>query len=139
MREISVITEEEEKSVNLRKIENFILSPIGERIRNADTVKKETPFAMEISAYEAYGDENYRQCDEKVVVHGIVDCYFSEENKTVLLDYKTDYVPKGEENGFFDKYKIQLDIYSLAIERSTGRKVDEKYIYSFYLDKLIKM
>ena len=139
LREISVITEEEEKSVNLRKIENFILSPIGERIRNADTVKKETPFAMEISAYEAYGDENYRQCDEKVVVHGIVDCYFSEGNKTVLLDYKTDYVPKGEENGFFDKYKIQLDIYSLAIERSTGRKVDEKYIYSFYLDKFIKM
>ncbi|MBR5468090.1 MAG: PD-(D/E)XK nuclease family protein, partial [Firmicutes bacterium] len=135
---ISVLTKEEAQAVNVFKIMSFIKSDLAERIRKADRIKKEVPFAMEISAFEAYGKEELKCCEESVLVHGIADCYFKEGDKAVLIDYKTDYVPEGEEEHFFDKYKIQLDIYAKAIERSTGLKVDEKYIYSFYLEKIIR-
>ena len=139
MTEKSILTPEEAASVNIWAILKFLSSPLAERIRNAKVVEREKPFAIEISAFEAYGKDEYKSYDDGVLVHGIIDCYFYDGKTCILLDYKTDYVPKGEEEGFFDKYKIQLDIYSKAIERTTPFKVNEKYIYSFGLGKEIKM
>ena len=38
-----------------------------------------------------------------------------------------------------EKYKKQLDYYSDAIFKMTGKKVKYKYLYSFSLDKEIKI
>jgi len=137
--DISVLTKEEADAVNCYKILSFLNSDMGVRIRKANSIKKEVPFAMEISAFEAYGKEEFKGCPDSVLVRGIADCYFTEGDKAVLIDYKTDFVPEGEEETFFDKYKIQLDIYAQAIERSTGMKVAEKYIYSFFKEDFIKL
>ena len=61
------------------------------------------------------------------------------KGKVILYDYKTDYVPSGNENTLIDKYRIQLELYKKAVERSLGRNVDEVYIYSFFLDKALKV
>ena len=75
--------------------------------------------------------------EERVLVQGIIDAYFLEGQDIVLVDYKTDYVRKGEEQKLIDLYHIQLEDYAQALERMTGRKVKEKYIYSFALKKSI--
>ena len=75
--------------------------------------------------------------EERVLVQGIIDAYFLEGQDIVLVDYKTDYVRKGEEQKLVDLYHIQLEDYAQALERMTGRKVKEKYIYSFALKKSI--
>ena len=74
---------------------------------------------------------------ERVLVQGIIDAYFLEGQDIVLVDYKTDYVRKGEEQKLIDLYHIQLEDYAQALERMTGRKVKEKHIYSFALKKSI--
>ena len=37
------------------------------------------------------------QCEENVLVQGIIDAYFIEDEEIVLVDYKTDFVRRGDE------------------------------------------
>ena len=55
----------------------------------------------------------------------------------VLVDYKTDRVKRGQEQKLIDLYHVQLEDYARALERMTGKKVKEKIIYSFTLQKEI--
>ena len=55
------------------------------------------------------------------------------------MDYKTDYVKKGEEYILINKYKRQLEIYKNALEKALKRKVDKTFIYSIYLQKEIEI
>ena len=63
---------------------------------------------------------------EKVLIQGIVDVYFEEEDGLVIVDYKTDRVDSLEQ--LKERYKTQLDYYEEAIGRLTGRNVKEKII-----------
>ena len=74
---------------------------------------------------------------ERVLVQGIIDAYFLEGDEIVLVDYKTDRVRRGEEQKLVDLYHTQLEDYAQALQRMTGRRVKEKYIYSFALKKAI--
>ena len=74
-----------------------------------------------------------------VRLQGIIDCFFEDGDKLILLDYKTDYIEKGKENELKDRYSKQLDYYSDALYKMTGKRVTNKYLYSFYLEKIIEL
>ena len=44
---------------------------------------------------------------------------------------------RGQEQKLIDLYHVQLEDYAQALERMTGKKVKEKIIYSFTLQKEI--
>ena len=77
--------------------------------------------------------------NEKVRLQGIIDCFFEYNGEIILLDYKTDYVSKDNEEELNKKYKKQLDYYSEALFKITGKKVSKRYLYSFYLEKAIEI
>ena len=95
---------------------------------------REQPFVISRSAAEI--DEAW-DSQERVLVQGIIDAYFLEGDEIVLVDYKTDRVRRGEEQKLVDLYHTQLEDYAQALQRMTGRRVKEKYIYSFTLKKEI--
>ena len=66
---------------------------------------------------------------------GVIDVFFYEKDEIVLADYKTDKVSCKEE--LIQRYESQLDYYQKALEQITGRKVKERYLYSFYLQEEI--
>ena len=74
------------------------------------------------------------------MIHGIIDCFFEEEGEIVLVDYKNDRI-WGEKNAdtLKEQYKIQMYFYKKALEKSTGKKVKEVYLYSFALGEAIAM
>lgn len=126
----NLISEEETKYIDLVKIQNFLKSEICDRIKNAQIVDKERAFCINVKMPEFGMNE--------VAVQGIIDLYFVDENdKLVILDYKTDFA--NDENELKKKYFVQLDIYKKALEISLNRQVDEIYIYSTYLNKLINL
>ena len=130
-----IITQKEAESINVQKIYQFTLSPIYKRIKNAKQIYKEKPFYINIPISELYDED----VDGKILVQGIIDMYFiDEDDKLVLLDYKTDYVEIGKEDKLIEKYRVQLELYQRALEDALGRKVDEKYIYSTGLNKLLQ-
>ncbi|SHJ93806.1 DNA helicase/exodeoxyribonuclease V, subunit A [Hathewaya proteolytica DSM 3090] len=136
-----LITEEEGNGADTSAIYKFFQSELGkEMISSFPRVYREKEFHIPIDAGELVSDE-CKHClqGKKVLLQGIIDCYFiTKENKVVLLDYKTDYIKNGEEEKFLDKYRLQLHYYERAVEKLTGRKVDEKFVYSFYLNKTFK-
>ena len=94
---------------------------------------REQPFVIQKSAVLL--DDSWQ--DETILVQGIIDAYFIEDGKIILVDYKTDRVRKGQEQKLIDLYHVQLEDYAEALERMTGMKVKEKFIYSFTLQKEI--
>ena len=84
---------------------------------------------------KAFVAEEYE--NEKVRLQGIIDCFFEYNGESILLDYKTDYVSKDNEAELQKKYIKQLDYYSDAVFKITGKKVSKRYLYSFYLEKEI--
>lgn len=120
-------------AVDIEKIVRFLRSPLGTRMLNSGSVKREIPFNLEYSCHDIYRDlpeDIYRE--ETVLLQGAIDCYFEESDGIVLLDYKTDYVPAGGTDLIKEKYRIQIDYYTKALERLTGRQVKEKYLYLFW-------
>lgn len=131
------ITEVQKSAVNTNKVLAFLQTGLAARMATAAAdgkLFKEQPFVLGISADRV--DENLPK-EEMVLVQGIIDVYFEEGDQIVVADYKTDRVDIPEE--LIDRYKVQLDYYAEALTRLTGKAVKEKIIYSFALNKEIKL
>lgn len=121
-----IITTTEADAINIDTLYKYTESALWNDLSKAKEIHKEQPFYINIPAKEIY--ENI-ETDENILVQGIIDLYYiSEDNKLILIDYKTDYVKKPEE--LINKYKTQLSIYKKALENSLNRRVDETYIFS---------
>lgn len=130
----NLINEKEKEAINQYKILKFTKSSLWEEIKNAKQIYKEKPFYIEIEASSIQEGNN----EDKILVQGIIDLYFvNSKDEVVLVDYKTDYVENGNGQELIDKYKKQLELYRLALEKSLGKKVTRTYIYSVYLEKEI--
>ena len=122
-----IITEKESQAINPNKILQFTKSEIWKQLRKAKEYYQEKPFYINVPASKIY-DEDIK---ENILVQGIIDLYFVNENsQIVLVDYKTDWIEEGEELKLVEKYAKQLEIYKNALEQALGKKVNKKYIYS---------
>ena len=119
--------------VSLPDLRKFLESPLGKRMQQAAYAGKlyrEKPFVMGKPAREALEESG---SEEMLLIQGIIDVFFEEEDGIVLLDYKTDSVRNARE--LADRYRTQMELYQEAVERALGKAVKEKILYSFCLDK----
>ena len=129
------MTEMAANAVNPYDIYLFCQSSLCKRMLQAEqagSLCKEQPFVIARPANKI--SEEYTG-NKDVLIQGIIDAYFEEEDEIVVLDYKTDYVKSSEE--LVLRYKKQLELYAEALEQTTGKKVKERVIYSFCLGKEI--
>ena len=129
------VTVEELACVGIHKIKNFFQSSLSQRMIAANgrgELFKEQPFVLGISADQL--NPSYPPT-ETVLIQGVIDVFFYENGEIVLADYKTDKVSAKEE--LISRYKSQLDYYQRALEQITGKRVKERYLYSFYLQEEI--
>ena len=137
-----LITQKQADSVETAKIESFLQAPIGRRMLAAGKVYREVPFNIELpfnELFEAHGEPGIQPdtSNDGILLQGVVDCYFEEDNEIVLIDYKTDYVQKGNTEEIKNRYGTQLSYYTRALELLTGMKVKERYIYLFTTGELV--
>ena len=131
---LKLVTENEVIYIDIDKILKFTKSNLYNDLRNAKEIYQEQPFYLYIPADEIYKNG----IKEKILVQGIIDLYYiNKDNKIILVDYKTDYIEKGQEQELISKYKGQLEIYKRALEQALNRKVEAVYIYSICLGKEI--
>ncbi|HZK72075.1 MAG TPA: PD-(D/E)XK nuclease family protein, partial [Clostridia bacterium] len=136
MTDLSLITEEEAATVDAGIIYGFINSPICKRIIAAGNLHREIPFSINLDIGELTGNEKYKDSD--VLLQGIIDCYFIENDEIVILDYKTDYIAKGNEESIKERYSLQLKCYKKALEIIMGKRVKNTYIYLFSNENLLE-
>lgn len=129
----NLITELEAKYIYdsyLDKIQGFFNSHIGLRMRKSQVIKREVPFVIKKKADEVLSNISG---NDFILVQGIIDCYFEEDDEVVIVDYKTDKVKENEIEDLVSQYKDQITSYKEAIEKITKKKVKETYLYLFSL------
>jgi len=138
MVENQLLTPEQASSVDVHKIVDFFRTPLGQRMLSSGNVKREVPFNIHIKCKEIYDNLPKHYEDEAIILQGVIDCYFEEKDGIVLVDYKTDYVEPGGEQKIKEKYAVQLEYYSKALEYITGCRVKERFIYLFWNSSILK-
>ena len=129
--EKGLLTKEMSSCIRIKDILAFLHSEVGQRVQCASKkgmCHMEQPFVLGLMARDVYPEQD---SEETILVQGIIDLYFEEEEGLVVLDYKTDRISEPEE--LKGRYQTQLRYYSEALERITGKKVKERIIYSFAL------
>ena len=127
----------EAKTIDANKIAGFFQSDIYNRISKSPNVMREKKFAVLVPARRFNENLSEELGRETVLIQGIADCVFVEDNKLIILDYKTDRTT--DENELIDRHIGQLTTYKEALEEVTGMEVAACYLYAFSRDQEIKV
>ena len=120
-----LIDEDMNELINPDLICKFMGSHTARRMAEADKNRllfREKPF---VTDYDG------------ALLQGIIDAFWIEEGRVIVLDYKTDKVKTAEE--LILRYKTQLDIYADALARIFDTDKSEELIYSFRLQEIIEI
>lgn len=131
MVQVQLITPEQRQAVDAAVIETFFKSALGQRMLQSRKVQREVPFSYGLKAADIYPGVDQRTAQETVLIQGVIDCLFAEEDGLVLVDYKTDHVGKSNLEQCAEKYKLQIHLYAKAIESILQQPVKEKYLFFF--------
>lgn len=126
------LRQEEREAVFDWKIHKFTESELGMRMtaaKKCGKLRTEQPFVIGLPANEVYKESG---SEELILVQGIIDAFFEEEDGLILMDYKTDFVKTDAKTELTAKYEVQLAYYRRALEQLTGSSVKEVWIYSFH-------
>lgn len=124
-----ILSKKEAESIDMEYVYNFFESDIGKKLLNSKKVYRELPFNLAIPAKDI--SDKWAESDEDVLVQGIIDLTFEDENKNmILVDYKTNYfkTDKEKENLIRD-YTLQINYYKKAITTLMNKKVSHSYLY----------
>jgi ATP-dependent helicase/nuclease subunit A len=138
-----LITAEQAEAIHIEEILGFFETSVGKRLIRADRIWREVPFSMAIEAKEL--NEKWKDVADSVLVQGIIDCLFEENGQLVLLDYKTDRMDRFVKGGkdvvqvLENRYRIQIALYTRAVEQILKRPLSEAYLYFFDGGRLIEI
>ena len=122
--------------LDVSKLMKFFASPLSQRMQEAyveGRLYREQPFLRGMDVSEVY-KKPYQE-KETILIQGIIDAFFEEDDGIVLVDYKTDRIKTGEE--LIQRYREQIVQYAQAIEALKHKKVKEKILYSFHLNEIV--
>jgi ATP-dependent helicase/nuclease subunit A len=132
--ESGALTGAERALVDKKLILAFFASALGRRLLAAGRVERELAFSVDVPAREAVGVDS----DGEILVQGVIDCCFIENEEWVIIDYKTDRVFNAFEAAA-GKYAPQVRLYAYALEKLTCRRVKETYIHFLQAGVSVRM
>lgn len=134
-----LITRQQMESVDKSRICGFFTSELGRRMLASRAIYREVPFNMEMPYTELYGAAGQGHTTDTIILQGVIDCFFEEGDGLILMDYKTDYVPKGELHTIKERYMLQITYYARALKLLTGKNVLHRFIYLFWNGEWLDM
>ena len=130
------ITAREASLADAAAIEKLFASPLGQRMRKAQKLRREFKFSVLVDGGEFFPEA----VGEKLLLQGVVDCCLEEDGKLVIIDYKTDNVKTSEQIAQRTAlYAGQLRIYALALSRIFGMEVAECLLYFISAGKMVDL
>lgn len=139
-----LLTPEQAEVIDVNLIVQFFTTDLGKRYFHANSIKREIPFTLSLPASEVYS--LWKDEEESIFVQGVIDCVIEDDRGLVLVDYKSDGITDRYKGGFEqakpileDRYRIQIELYTRAIEKIWKRKVNERYLFFFDGAHLLKL
>ena len=120
------LTGKEAECIKAENIFRIFNTEIGSMIKKySATVKREYSFKYLMNARDIEPDAKE---GEKIVIQGMIDVYFEDDDGNIFLaDYKTDKIKNNIEE-IKERYAPQLKYYRLALQKALGREVSKSYL-----------
>ena len=131
------ITEQQADVIDRNRLQAFFASELYKRMSTSSNVMREHRFMSALPATLLNPTLPERFASEQVVVQGITDCVFYEDDALVLVDYKTDRVNTPEE--LVERYAEQLHLYAKMLTETYQMPVKEMILYSFHLNCQVRV
>ena len=129
-----LLSREEAKLVYVPLLAAFCQSDIGRRMAESPELHREYPFTVLLAGGDPLPET---ETGEQILIQGVIDCLFREDDAWILVDYKSDRLETAD--AFRSRYAVQLALYKRAVEQITHRPVEETYIYSLHLQQEIRL
>jgi len=133
--EKGLLSQDEAKTLDLKKIEIYANSDLYKKILSSKSVKKEEQFIVNIPIEKYLNNQTIQS--EKMLMQGAVDLLCETEDGLMIVDYKTD--RNVDAQTLIDRYKLQVVLYKEAVEKMYMKKVSSVYLWSFELSQAIKI
>jgi ATP-dependent helicase/nuclease subunit A len=155
LKESGALSEDEAKATGTDALVRFADSEFLARVAAAEFLIKEAPFNMKLPLQskagiwchslaregwaasqhvgESVSDTELQLLDEEIVVQGVIDCLFEEEDGLVIADYKSGWFDVSAYESEADRiraaYGTQVRLYSRAAELIFGKPVKKGMVY----------
>ena len=116
----------EAESVDLDAVARLFASPLGQEMRSAHDLRREFRFTLLSEAAEWFPEA---APEDRLLLQGVVDCFFVTEGAITIVDYKTDRVTAEEVPARAEEYRPQLRAYAAALERILGLPVRRSVLW----------
>lgn len=123
------LTQKQKNAIKEDDINAFLCSKLFERINRCKGLQREKKFLIAIDDLELDDELGMEYKNTSGMLNGIIDMVLEFEDYLVLVDYKTDRV--SDINELAEKYKRQITLYKLTLEKTEEKPVKEALIYSF--------
>jgi len=122
-----ILTEVESTILDLDALAWFFATPLGLRMKGArESVRREIPFVFSVDPTLHDAGGSAAAPEDRLLVRGMIDCFFKDSAGCVLLDYKTDAIMPDQVPARTGIYAPQLKIYADALESIWRVRVNER-------------
>lgn len=123
-----VMSEDELKGIRFEKIADFLESPVGRQIKEADSYMREKTMNIIKKADEI----GVSDTPEDVLVRCIADLIYKKDGKYFLVDYKTDRIGNADDGdgivARIQEHRTQISLYIEAFEKIYKKPVTKAYL-----------
>lgn len=121
-----LLTAEQAAAVDPNPIVQFLHTPLAEELRTAHGLRREYRFTMLIPASQYHSSA---ASDDEILLQGIVDCCFETTEGITVVDFKTDHVWGRSLQERAERYRTQLEAYSIALSAVLEKPVTRRILY----------
>ena len=139
------IFESDREKMDISKLKAFFESALARKMMAAEKIFREKRFMIKLPASLFTEDTSEILTEEQILVQGVIDCAFFDENgELILVDYKTDFFSGSSNRRFVEKmlrerHGQQLGYYKLACQTLFGTLPAHTYIYAFALNDTVEI
>ncbi len=136
LREGRFLSEQEAEAVDAGAIVRLFASPLGRQMLAAKELRREFRFSLLCDAAEFFPVAP----GEQVLLQGVVDAFWEDEEGITVVDYKTDRVrTRAEAEERAKRYREQLRAYARALARICARPVRRCALYFLSPGETVEM
>lgn len=121
------LTEAQAESIDPSQITAFFKTDLGGELLKAKEVLREFKFSVLLEDGKKCSDDP----DDKILLQGVVDCAWIDEDGITVIDFKTDRVSKNSIDAAADRYRSQIEVYAKALERIFKKPIKTAQLYFF--------